>query len=125
MALFSKELSDEDKQGIIDELARQLLENDELLSAALKKVLAEDPVIEKVKTRAQREAEEPWVEIKGLVMDPALGVKIDLDWNAGFILYLKQQGYNGSTDDEIIQRYLAYLSADIHSQMSSDEERYD
>lgn len=122
--LFSRDLSVEEKQEIIDSIAKQLLENDELMTAALRKVLAEDPVIQQVKTRAQREAEEPWVEIKGAVADPALGIKIDLDWNAGFILYLKQQGFNGPNDEEIVQRYLAYLTQDLHSQMAADEDRY-
>ena len=124
MGLFDKSLSEEDKQEIITELARQLLENEELLAAALKKVMTEDEVVQKVKSRAKREAEEPWVEVRGAVADPAHGVKIDLDWNSGFILYLKQQGFNGANDEEIIQRYLAYLSADIHDSMASDEDRF-
>ena len=143
MGLFDKGVSPEDRQEIIDAavvkllenfdaakeeiinaVATKLLDNDALVTAAMKKALVEEPVIQKVKTRAQKEAEEPWVEIKGLVTDPTHGVRLEMDWNAAFILYLKQQGINGSSDDEIIQRYVAYLSQDIHSQMASDEDRF-
>ena len=143
MSLFGKGVSPEEKQEIIDaaveklltnletvkseiveSVAKELLGNEALLSSALKQVMMEDSVVQEVKTRAQKEAEEPWVEIKGMVHDQANGLKIDLDWNAGFILYLKRGGYNGTNDDEIVQRWLAYMFKDVHDQMDQDDEKY-
>lgn len=112
------------KQEVISSVATELLGNEALLTSVLKQVMMEDSVVQNVKTRAQKEAEEPWVEIKGMVHDPANGLKIDLDWNAGFILYLKRGGYNGTNDDEIVQRWLAYMFKDVHDQMDQDEDHF-
>lgn len=62
----------------------------------------------------------PEVELKGIVFDPAKGIKIDLDWNEGFVVYLKQHGFTGADDDTIVQKWLAALTKQIAKDMEED-----
>jgi len=68
--------------------------------------------------KALRESDEPWVQWVGIVEDPVHGIKIELDWNDAFVKYLKENGYTGVDDDQIIQRYIAVISKDLATRMS-------
>lgn len=55
----------------------------------------------------------PWVEIKSESYDQVKGIQIALDWNEAFIMYLKENGVEGKTEDGIVQKWLAMLYQDI------------
>lgn len=68
-----------------------------------------EEIARKVAADDMKNSEEPWVEVRAIVHDPKLGIKVDMDWNDAFIVYLKQNGFTGVDDDQIIQKYIAIL----------------
>lgn len=62
---------------------------------------------------ARRAGTEPWVEIKSAVIDPVKGIQIELDWNAAFVQYLRDNGMTGQDDETIVQKWLAFLYEDL------------
>ena len=59
--------------------------------------------------KAKYESKEPWVDIRSADFNEARGVRIELDWNDAFIAHLKNSGLQGTSDDEIVQKWLAFL----------------
>jgi hypothetical protein len=57
----------------------------------------------------EKGSKNPWVEIVGEQVDPAKGIKIELDWNDAFVDHLKRNGYTGTTEEAIVQRWLTHL----------------
>jgi hypothetical protein len=77
------------------------------------------PKVQKVETNnAAKDSEEPWVEIVGEGLDPLKGLKIDLDWNQAFIVYLRTHGYTGAGDETVVGKWLV----DLYKQISDDLE---
>lgn len=64
-----------------------------------------------------KESEEPWVEVKGIIHDPHKGIRIDLDWNDGFVRHLRASGYKGSSDEAVVQLWLTHLYKDLIDQL--------
>lgn len=62
---------------------------------------------------AKRNGTDPWVEIKSDSLDPVKGIHIELDWNAAFIQYLKDNGLKGRDEETIVQKWLAFLYEDL------------
>lgn len=58
---------------------------------------------------ARRNSKDPWVEIRSADYNEARGIHIELDWNDAFIVYLKESGIKGKTDEEIVQKWLAMM----------------
>ena len=58
----------------------------------------------------QKPAEEPRVEWKSGSIDPIMGLSMQLDWNDEFIIYLRQSGYTGSSDEDIVQQWLSVIA---------------
>jgi hypothetical protein len=70
------------------------------------------------KKRQPKVHEEPNVEIKKIVFDynnPAIG-SFELDWNHEFISMLKNNGYHGSTEEEIVNRWFTELCKTVASE---------
>ncbi len=69
---------------------------------------------------------EPHVQIISTAFDPRKGIKIELDWNEEFVEYLKKNGYTGSSDESIVQKWLGQLYGqlitDINPGKTSDFE---
>ena len=65
----------------------------------------------------KRNSPEPWVEVIGESIDPIKGIEIRLDWNEAFIQYLKENGITGSDEDVAVQKWLAFLYADLMEKM--------
>lgn len=63
---------------------------------------------------------EPWVEIVGDTIDPVKGISIQMDWNEAFIEYLQDQGFHGIDEDEIVQKWLAMLHADLSNKLNNN-----
>lgn len=68
---------------------------------------------------ARRNGAEPWVEIKSADFNEVKGIQIELDWNEAFVQYLKDNGVKARTDDQIVQKWLATLYADMVEKLES------
>lgn len=84
----------------------------------------------KAKIEAEADAKlkasnEPWVKVKGNVVDPEKGIKIELDWNDAFVKYLRSNGYKGADDDTVVQHYIAILSKQIADDLHRDQHNPD
>jgi hypothetical protein len=65
---------------------------------------------------------EPWVNVINTNFDegnPNQGF-MELEWNAAFIAFLKQHGYTGKNDEEVVDKWFTDLCKNIGAQM--DEE---
>lgn len=65
--------------------------------------------------------QEPWVDIKGWVESAEHGLKIELDYNAAFVTYLRDAGIKGIDDDQIVQKWLAMVSQDVSNNILEQE----
>jgi hypothetical protein len=61
------------------------------------------------KSENRKDSKEPWVQVVGEDIDPERGIKIELDWNDAFVKYLKNSGYTGTSDEAIVQKWLAHM----------------
>ncbi len=59
---------------------------------------------------------EPRIEITGDAID-GQGIQIQLDWNIPFISYLKENGYDGKSDEEIVRKWIASLTETLHDDL--------
>jgi hypothetical protein len=64
------------------------------------------------------EASEPLVTLTGSDIDGDGKVKIALDWNDGFIDQLRASGYQGTTDEVVVQKWLVHLANDINEKLT-------
>lgn len=58
----------------------------------------------------KKPAEEPRVEWKSGSYDPVMGLSMELDWNDEFVMFLRQNGYTGSSDEDIVQQWLSVIA---------------
>lgn len=65
---------------------------------------------------------EPWVELQSWADTPQ-GVKVELEWNDAFIVYLKQQGIEGTDDDQTVQKWVALLLMQVNDSMENPADR--
>lgn len=118
------ELKEQIKSEMMDEFKSEQSKEAELTEARRQ----QDDAAWDLYATNMKESADPWVDIQGIVRDPTLGIKIKLDWNDAFIKELRDNGYTGITDDDIIHKYVALLAADMASVMEEDtkfEERTD
>ncbi len=69
-----------------------------------------------------KESKEPWVNVISTNFDegsPTQGF-MELEWNAAFIQFLRDNGYEGKTDEELVDKWFTALCKNIGAQM--DEE---
>lgn len=52
------------------------------------------------------EEETPRIDIKGDGIGPDGQARLELDWNDAFIKHLKEHGYTGETEEDIVNMYL-------------------
>lgn len=74
------------------------------------------------KPKNPKDSNEPWVNVVDTKFEegnPKQGF-MELEWNAAFIEFLKTHGYQGKTDEEIVDRWFTDLCKNIGAQM--DEE---
>lgn len=65
---------------------------------------------------------EPWVELQSWADTPQ-GVKVELEWNDAFVLYLKNQGIEGIDDDQIVQKWVALLLMQVNDSMENPADK--
>lgn len=68
---------------------------------------------------------EPYVKIVGILEERDGRIRLELDWDDGFIKHLKSNGYTGVDDNAIIQRYIAELTAMVTDEMQGDSSDYE
>lgn len=56
---------------------------------------------------------EPWVNISSTSYDKTKGFRIELDWNDAFIEHLRDNGIQGRSDEEVVQKWLGFLYGDL------------
>jgi hypothetical protein len=67
----------------------------------------------KAEDEARRNSKDPWVEIKSADFSDVRGFRIELDWNEAFVQHLKESGIKGTSEEEIVQKWLAFLYQDL------------
>lgn len=125
--MFGWKSKEQRKAELLAEIKAEQQARDAEIATAQKKAREEERLRLAAEEKAREEeaakmkaSAEPWVEIKGIVQDPARGIKIELDWNDAFVKYLRQNGYTGADDDTVIQRYIAVLSKQVADDMAED-----
>lgn len=63
---------------------------------------------------------EPYIKIIGDSIDPDRGLELTLDWNDAFIVYLRANGYYGTSEESIIQQWLGNLYADMQQRIQDN-----
>ena len=92
--------------------------------AETKKMTAEEErraVLAKEKEQASKKGE-PWVGVLDTKVNPD-NIKngfFELDWNAEFVNMLQQSGYQGQTEEEIVDRWFQTLCRTIGNEQGID-----
>lgn len=74
--------------------------------------------IAEIQKEERRKSPEPWVEITGECYDEDLKqVSVILDWNPAFIKMLRSNGYQGASEQEMIDKWFKRLSEDIAGEL--------
>lgn len=76
---------------------------------------------EYVARKNKKASSEPYIEIISEGIDPVGRVKIEFDWNTAFILQLRKNGFEGSSEEEIIQKWFQAITLS-HSDILFDDE---
>ena len=90
-----------------------------------KPVKKEAPVVKVKKTtksKATRKSEKPWVKVLDMNVNPQNPRNgfFELDWNDEFVNMLKQNGYAGTTDTEIVDKWFQTLCRTIGNEQNLD-----
>lgn len=62
----------------------------------------------------------PWLNVQGLV-DSEQGLKTIVDWNDQMISYLRAGGLTGTSEEEVVGRYLVSLIAELAESLFPEE----
>jgi hypothetical protein len=62
---------------------------------------------------------DPWVEVMADVKD-SNGLGVRLEWNDAFIAFLKENGINGTDQEQIVQKYIALLLRDTADKLEGE-----
>lgn len=112
----------------VAEITRQKIQA-ELAAEAAKKQEAEAKEAERLAKLNPKELatekKEPWVAVLNTHVnkDNVRNGFFELDWNEYFVLELKAAGYNGSNDEEIVERWFSDLCKNIGSESGIDMEQ--
>lgn len=113
----------------IQELEKQF-ENSETLVSDLESEMEE--VREKMddykRYREEKElmknSDEPWVDFETRVVDDGR-VEVKMDWNHQFIDYLKREGINAPSEEEMVSIYFSSLVREAGKELTEEEaEKY-
>lgn len=110
---FIKKLKEDGYEGQTDE---QLISDWER-----KTELARIDKIMKQEKEAKKKSNEPWVEIVSESYDQDNNqVSMILDWNKAFIKMLRSNGYTGSDEQQIVDKWFKRLSENIAQDIHND-----
>jgi len=102
--------------------AQQLQEEAEM---AAKRAAEEERITKLSPKERASEKKEPWVAVLETHVNQE-NVKngfFELDWNEYFVLQLKQQGYQGSNEEEIVDQWFQELCRNVGAEAGVDMER--
>ena len=89
---------------------------------ALDKLKSLNPFKKTVKEETKETAKGPWVKVIEVHFDkqnPGRGY-FELDWNDEFVNMLQQSGYQGQTEEEIVDRWFQTLCRTIGNEQGID-----
>lgn len=108
-------IKDQLKNQILDELKdQQTLKQEEA-----KKRRAEEKAEQEKYFETMKKSPDPWVEIVGWVHTNT-GVQVELEWNDAFVNYLRSNGVSGSSDEQVVQKWVTLLLRDMADQMDEN-----
>ena len=122
---LSAELMEQLKTQLIPELTesirKQVMEEfkqDEKRKEEERKVRRqEESKVISTYSETMKNSPEPWIDIRGYSQEVDGRLKIELDWNDAFIEQCKKEGLSGTSDEQIIQKYLSLLTHNIDQQI--------
>ena len=78
--------------------------------------------IKKKNKKGSKKSEEPWVKVLDMKVNPdnPRSGFFELDWNNEFVNNLKQHGYLGKSDEEIVDRWFQTLCKTIGNEQGVD-----
>ena len=110
-SLFGKFFQDEIINELFNTYVFQFiskLENSPEKPIILEKISS---ILEEYRVEAKKKSDQPWVEIVGEYYDEdQKRMKISFDWNDAFIRLLKQKGYPGENEDDLVQMWLQEIA---------------
>jgi hypothetical protein len=59
-----------------------------------------------------RDSPEPWFDMVMFGHDPEKGAKIQTEWNNAFIKYLRELGFRGQDEEQMVQHYIGMIGAE-------------
>jgi hypothetical protein len=120
-AVLSPELIAAVKKQVTAEIVEELKEQ-KVYEEKEREIRREQEDIERAKYIAMmKESDEPWVDFVGNVRDMEEGQRLEMDWNDAFIKYLRDNGIEGSDDEQVVQKYISLLLRDMTDKY---EDRY-
>lgn len=72
--------------------------------------------------QAGKDSQEPWVNVVRTTFDennPKQGY-MELEWNAAFIKFLRENGYKGDTDEQVVDTWFTGLCKNIGAQFEEE-----
>ncbi len=60
--------------------------------------------------KSKRESNEPYIEIISEGIDSVGRLKIEFDWNKAFIMDLRKNGFEGNSEEEIVQKWFQAIT---------------
>lgn len=107
------ELTESIRRQVLDEFKEEEKRKNEELKARR----AEELKVISTYSETMKNSPEPWIDIRGYSQEVDGRLKIELDWNDAFIEQCKREGLSGSSDEQIIQKYLSLLTHNIDQQI--------
>ncbi len=91
---------------------KKFFDNKKIKKEAEKYTVRSEPVDAKAAATAKKE---PWVTVLNTHVNPENPKNgfFELDWNEYFVLMLKQNGYTGKTEEEIVDAWFGDLCREI------------
>lgn len=106
------------KAEIMDDLKEEkALEAEEAKQRQEEERKAHEEYVAKMKA-----SPDPWVEIVGWTEEEDGGVSVQLDWNDPFVTGLRDAGITGTDDDQIVQKWITYIMADLAEKIEEENE---
>jgi len=93
-----------------------------LTSMKIKKTIKKTVVKKKSATSTKAKSEKPWVKVLDMNVNPDNPKNgfFELDWNKEFVNMLKQNGYKGDSEEQIIDQWFQTLCRTIGNEQGVD-----
>ena len=116
---FKKQQQPQPSKEELKDMLREIVAEEEHEVAAVWGVAEEDtpkePIV--IEPSESDTKDEPMFILRSIDFDPIKGFRFETDWNAAFVQHLRDNGYTGTNDEQIIQKYLLLLSRQISERL--------